>query len=238
MIEVQTNLVKDWTKTQHNKPRVPIFIKVDCPSCGTSLVGFKLEFTQMSYNEVYHARANCMACRKPAHLFMVNWTPQDDPDNLKARIFIDPSPKPNVYLPTNVDYQTFSPRFVEVYRQAAEAEVMGFNELAGMGYRKALEMLLVDYLIAEQPDNQDAILRETLGNRIEKFIENPQLQRAARHAAWLGNDETHYDRRHPDADLDDLKTFLHLTLDWISMEVKAKSLDEAAAARKKAKVAK
>jgi len=178
-----------------------------------------------------------MACHQPAHLFAVNWSPADDTKSLNARYFIDPSPKPDLYLPTNVDYETFSPRFVEAYRQATEAEALGLNELVGMGYRKALEMLITDYLIAQHPDKESEIEQATLGQCIGNYIDNPQLQRAAKHASWLGNDETHYYRRHPDANTDDLRRFLHLTLDWISMEVKANSLDEAAAVRKKGKAA-
>lgn len=234
MFEIDRNAVTRWSH-KRDINALPLNVKVDCPSCGTSLVNSNLDFSQGYNQEVYHARVTCMACQRPAHFFAMNWSPDNDTKSLNARYFIDPSPRPNIYLPPDVDYLTFSPRFVEVYRQAAEAEAKGFNELVGMGYRKALEMLITDYLIAEQPDKQDTILRATLGGRIDNFIENPRLQRVARHAAWLGNDETHYDRLHPYADLDDLKTFLQLVLDWISMEVKAKALDETAAARKKAK---
>ena len=40
----------------------------------------------------------------------------------------------------------------------------------------------------------------------------------ATRASWLGNDETHYQRKWEDQDLEDLKKVLQLTVHWISME--------------------
>ncbi|MEK0405122.1 hypothetical protein WNX62_16005, partial [Lactiplantibacillus plantarum] len=45
-----------------------------------------------------------------------------------------------------------SPRFVSVYTQSFKAERIGLAELAGMGYRKALEMLVKDYAIHKFPN--------------------------------------------------------------------------------------
>ena len=231
MLEIDRGSVTRW-REKAGVNALPININVDCPSCGKSLVNSILDFSQGYNQEIYHARVTCMACQNPAHFFVVNWSPANDTASQNARIFIDPSPAPSVYLPSNIKFEAFSPRFLDVYRQAAEAEAAGLNELVGMGYRKALEMLITDYLIAQNPDKRSDIARATLSKRIERYIDTPQLQRAAKHATWLGNDETHYERLHPDASIDDLKKFLYLTLDWISMEAKAKSLDEAAALKR------
>ena len=40
----------------------------------------------------------------------------------------------------------------------------------------------------------------------------------AKGAIWLGNDETHYERKWVDKDIDDLKTLIDLTLHWINYE--------------------
>jgi hypothetical protein len=37
----------------------------------------------------------------------------------------------------------------------------------------------------------------------------------AQRAVWLGNDETHYERRWEDKDIDDLKRLITLTVNWI-----------------------
>lgn len=150
MIELDKQLVTQWTQSKENQARMPIYIKVNCPSCGTSLVGFKIGFSQLYNDEIFHARAHCMACGAPAHLFMVNWMPKNDPDSRNARLYIDPSPMIDLGLSKDIDFQAISPRFVTIYEQAMRAAQMGYDELVGMGYRKALEFLIKDYLIGKQ----------------------------------------------------------------------------------------
>ncbi len=38
-------------------------------------------------------------------------------------------------------------------------------------------------------------------------------------AAWLGNDETHYERRWVDKDVEDLRRLIDITCHWIEMNV-------------------
>lgn len=224
MIELSKELVKIWSKPLRDHASVPFYIEVDCPSCGKTLVNCKLEFSQIYNNEIFQARAVCVACRKPAHLFMVNWEPAGDPDSMNARLFIAPSPGINLDLPSDVDFQIVSPRFIEIYRQAEQAAQLGLMELVGMGYRKALEFLIKDYLIAEQPATQIAVEKATLGQCIDNYVQDPRIQKAAKHASWLGNDETHYQRRNATGDLDDLKQLMKLTMHWIAMERMTKGL--------------
>lgn len=40
----------------------------------------------------------------------------------------------------------------------------------------------------------------------------------AKRAAWLGNDETHYVRKHEHMTVNDLKRLIDLTIHWIMME--------------------
>lgn len=226
MIELDKELVTQWTQPKENQARMPIYIKVNCPSCGTSLVGFKIGFSQLYNDEIFHARAHCMACGTPAHLFMVNWMPKNDPDSRNARLYIDPSPMIDLGLSKDIDFQAISPRFVTIYEQAIRAAQMGYDELVGMGYRKALEFLIKDYLIGKKSIDKVAVQKAMLMQCIENYVDDPRIKKAARHAAWLGNDETHYERRNPTGDLNDLKRLMGLTLHWISMETLTEGLDD------------
>lgn len=100
-----------------------------------------------------------------------------------------------------------SPMFVETYRQACYAEE---NEdtigLAGLGYRKAIEFLIKDYLIKVDSDNKDKIIKMQLGKCIDKLDED--IQDIAKAATWLGNDEVHYFKKHRDYGIDDMKDFI------------------------------
>ena len=49
----------------------------------------------------------------------------------------------------------------------------------------------------------------TLMNVINTYLQDlEEIKNLAKSVAWLGNDETHYVRKHTDKDLEDLKEFL------------------------------
>jgi len=105
--------------------------------------------------------------------------------------------------------------FVTIYDQAMQAESAKLDQLVGMGLRKALEFLIKDFLVKEHAEEADEIRRMLLGRCIEKYVDDGKLKMAAQRAAWLGNDETHYERRWDTKDVTDLKRLVHLTENWI-----------------------
>lgn len=48
-----------------------------------------------------------------------------------------------------------SPQFVEIFAQASAGEAWELSEIAGCGYRKALEFLIKDYCVGEVPAKAD-----------------------------------------------------------------------------------
>ncbi len=89
----------------------------------------------------------------------------------------------------------------------------------GIGYRKAIEFLIKDYLITTFPDKKEAILKAKLGQCISNYVSDPKVKMCAERATWLGNDETHYVRTWLDKDLQDLKDLIKLTQYWISSDI-------------------
>jgi hypothetical protein len=87
-----------------------------------------------------------------------------------------------------------------------------------MGYRKALEFLIKDYLILRRPADHKTIETIMLGPCIENYVTDQKIKDIAKRATWLGNDETHYQRRWINKDLGDLKTMVSLALHWIDAE--------------------
>jgi hypothetical protein len=108
-----------------------------------------------------------------------------------------------------------SPVFVEVYNQAMAAEAAGLDQMVGIGLRKALEFLIKDFAISEQPDQAEPIKAMFLGNVIKQYIDDKRVQALAERAVWLGNDETHYVRKWETKDINDLKNLLTLTLNAV-----------------------
>lgn len=113
-----------------------------------------------------------------------------------------------------------SPKYNEILFQAMKAEQLGLNEIAGMGYRKALEFLVKDYVILNSTDEDKSnIVNMALGKLIDERIHHIKIQKAAKLSAWLGNDHTHYLSKHKDKDIIDLKALLNLVEKWISYEL-------------------
>lgn len=147
--------------------------------------------------------------------------------------FIDIQPNSSIMAP-QLDYcapdlfsaQTFeqgivdlSPQFVKIYNQALEAESRHLDEIAGIGYRKALEFLVKDYCKHKYPDKSDEIERLSLSKCISDFIDQPAISTLAIRTAWIGNDETHYVRKLEDRDVSDMKTFIRAIVHYIGMEL-------------------
>ena len=118
-----------------------------------------------------------------------------------------------VDIPSEV--ATISPSFVEIYSQASAAETYSLQQVAGAGYRKALEFLIKDYCISFKPSDEALIRSSTLSACIRQFVDSPQAKTCAERGAWLGNDETHYERQWDSMDLKNLKDLILLTVNWI-----------------------
>lgn len=76
-----------------------------------------------------------------------------------------------------------------------------------------------DYLIYRFPEKTDEIKRKLLGSVIKDYIDDQVLQQLAQATAWIGNDETHYIRKHTDKDLQDLKNFLKATIRFLEYQL-------------------
>lgn len=61
--------------------------------------------------------------------------------------------------------------------------------------------------------------KKMLGSVINDYIEDQVLQKLAQATSWIGNDETHYVRKHTDKDLQDLKKFLNATIRFIEYQL-------------------
>lgn len=113
------------------------------------------------------------------------------------------------------------PEFISILQQAISAEEYGLDKLAGMGYRKALEFLVTDYLISlkikDAPKDWLQDPKTTLGKKIE-CLPNEKLITLAQATAYIGNDETHYSRQHPEHGIDSIKMFLKAILSDIDNE--------------------
>ncbi|QQN86682.1 DUF4145 domain-containing protein [Bacillus toyonensis] len=109
--------------------------------------------------------------------------------------------------------------FIDIYNQAYIAEQEGLNLICGVGYRKSLEFLIKDFAIKINPLSVEGIKKDTLMNCLKKYVDHPKIKAMAERAVWLGNDETHYERKWKEKDIQDLKTLIRLTVGYIELHL-------------------
>lgn len=110
--------------------------------------------------------------------------------------------------------------YAKIFTQAEKAHSYGLLEVSGIAYRKALEYLVVGFCIKENPQSEGAILKSKLGQCINNYIKDPDIKACAERSVWLGNDEAHVVRAHPNYDVEDLRQLIELTEHYISFELK------------------
>jgi hypothetical protein len=112
-----------------------------------------------------------------------------------------------------------SPSFVNIYNQAKHAEERELEQICGLGYRKALEFLIKDYLIYKYPEEEEKIKQnQKFASVIEQYVTDEKVKFLASRASWLGNDYAHYTKKWEDKDITDLKRLIKTTLYWVSAE--------------------
>ena len=122
-------------------------------------------------------------------------------------------------------------KFIVTYLQSLEAEAMGLNEIAGMGYRKAIEYLVKDWAIHLFPDRKDEILKMWLSGIINEFYSG-DLKEILERATWLGNDQSHYNKLFEEYDLTHLKELIALIMVELDRDFKKKHYIETIEKRK------
>lgn len=140
--------------------------------------------------------------------------------------YVTSKPKVPVPVSFNKKIKEVSPEFVAIYGQAKQAEDQNLDKIAGVGYRKAIEFLVKDYLIQLNPEKEEAIKKKALGACIKDDVSDVNVKSVAKRAVWLGNDETHYVRKWNEQDITDLKKLIQLVTYWIESEILTRELVE------------
>ena len=169
-----------------------IQIPQSCPLCGignnptTNEVG-RLEI-QEGYVFTLHHR--CPACKK-YHMTNQEYLNQDDKTTM---ILVYPN---KVVIDIDDLFIEHAPRFVEFYSEAVEAEKMGLENIAGTGYRTAIECLIKDYALAFELDDKEYLSdpKLTFNNAIDRYVKNDDLLKGALHfIRTVGNGYTHWNK--------------------------------------------
>ncbi len=201
----------------------------ECPICHTTLVPQILDaYIHVPDNSIFTSLLYVICfCHKCHKIFICTYSRNnlyeyDDYLDFSHLQDISPQiPKPLSFSP---EICKLSPNFVETYNQSNEAECNSMTQICGLGYRKALEFLVKDYLCHKFPNQSENIKNEFLSSSIKR-IDDVRIKTLAERATWIGNDETHYTKIHENLNLDDMKRFIKAMLNYIESELAFEEAD-------------
>ena len=199
-----------------------------CPICNSSIAPVEKSDFFNSDSKMYFFMFECPACNK-GFITHYNYTNERKiKNNISYNMLklVNSYPKVPELHQFDENIKKLSSNFCEIFNQAYVAEQMNLNEIAGIGYRKALEFLIKDYCIDKNKEQEEKIKKEPLSQVITNYILSDKIKNFAKASIWIGNDETHYVRKYEDKDIKDLKRFISATVAYITYELIADSAQE------------
>ena len=199
-----------------------------CPICNSSIAPVEKSDFFNSDSKMYFFMFECPACNKGfiTHYNYTNERKIKNDISYNMLKLVNSYPKVPELHQFDENIKKLSSNFCEIFNQAYVAEQMNLNEIAGIGYRKALEFLIKDYCIDKNKEQEEKIKKEPLSQVITNYILSDKIKNFAKASIWIGNDETHYVRKYEDKDIKDLKRFISATVAYITYELIADSAQE------------
>ena len=193
-----------------------------CPHCKMTMIPV---FIFMDYGKNGSQSVLCR-CTNPScnHTFIAEY-------NSNYFVRVEPNHSLNKREFSSI-IENISLSFCEIFNQAFAAQQMKLTQICGVGYRKALEFLIKDYVISKDATKTESIKEKLLGNCINEDVTDERIKQVAKRATWIGNDETHYVRKWEDKDVNDLVALIDLTIRWIESEKETEKLLESMPERK------
>lgn len=189
-----------------------------CPYCGIGTDATRIDVKAFSITDglIADVTYKCTSCDK---IFHVSYKKMKDEE-----IFIPYSVFPNFQgKEFSKEIQNVSPRFIKLYNQAYKAEYDTNYELAGCGYRNALEVLIKDFAINILGEKKEDVVKYKLYKAIELYLKDVDMSNCADVVRILGNDNTHYERDYENIDFDVLKQYLNIFIEMIEVQIKIKN---------------
>ena len=187
----------------------------ECPICHTSL-NFKLIAAAYHYHRAPRVQV-VFRCMKSAcsELFIATYHKVSEGlFGLKEVVPISPKPQQHSAV-----IQGLSPMFQGIYAQAVAAESSGLRQLSGIGFYKALDFLIRDFLLSEHSEHDAQISASTLARCIENFIEDANIRSCAKVARCFSDRQSFHTMQWESKDIENIKLLIRLTVNWIESSV-------------------
>ncbi|MGY3717642.1 DUF4145 domain-containing protein [Sutcliffiella cohnii] len=213
---MKTKLIKFHNSSYSITKNILIEVPFLCPHCGVSNNPITSYLSSYQYELGKHLLAlnhKCTGCEK--NTFSLQMIENGSvsllncyPDTIKTSF-------DNLIV-------NMSPRFVELYKQASAAEQFNHIDLAGMGYRASLEILIKDYALYFELDSKEEISKLNLNRVIGKYFKSEESIIPADVVRKLGNDYAHWEKEHEGLPLEILKKYLDIFVKQIEVKLMLK----------------
>lgn len=194
-----------------------------CPICNSNIAPIYLYGKSIMNGASFTVFCECPSCGKTFVALFKNLTYTNRYIASNIEYLAPTIPRSKIFDKKIID---LSSNFVETYNQSLSAESYNLNQIAGMGYRKALEFLIKDYCSYKFPSDTEKIRKMLLAQCITNYIDDKKIQKLAKVSIWLGNDETHYIKKFEDKDINDLKRFIDTTVYFILYNLNVDEADD------------
>ncbi|MFJ3389740.1 hypothetical protein [Lysinibacillus sp. NPDC086135] len=200
-----------------------------CPHCKKS-VAPKVIYVKYGWDEDYNAQGAEIVLECPRDqckkIYLADIVYQEYGEgNFNQKILMDYVIHPAKYeIFEDNEIEKFSPMFIEIYNQTLKADKMNLSEIIGVGYRRATEFLVKDYIKKLIRDGEiDEITEESVeksyrtNNLIQKYVRDARIKEVAKKFFDLSNDYAHYEKIYTHRDISDLKILIQLLIYEIKM---------------------
>lgn len=198
-----------------------IQIPQTCPWCviGNNPTNNEAGKIEIQEGYIFSMHHRCPACKK-YHMTNQEYLRQADKTTM---ILVYPNK-----VVTDIDrlFIEYAPRFVEFYSEAIEAEKSGLENIAGTGYRSAVECLIKDYALAFELDTKEYLSdpKLTFNNAIDRYVKDDDLLKGALHfIRTVGNGYTHWNKS-TSISLPELKNYVDIIIQIFKSKFMLKDL--------------
>lgn len=203
--------------------QITIEIPKTCPNCSIGNNPTTAYITKLDLKDghVFALHHRCVSCKKK-HMTLQHYVSHSNKGILEIVY-------PNKVV-TDIDpiFIEHAPRFVEFYSEAVEAEKLGLINIAGTGYRSAIECLIKDYALHFELDSKEFLSQPnfSFNNAIDKYIKDDELLKGTLHfVRKVGNNFTHWNKE-TDIPLETLKSYVEIIIQIFKSKFMMKYLPE------------
>ncbi|WP_157841529.1 hypothetical protein [Jeotgalibacillus soli] len=113
-----------------------------------------------------------------------------------------------------------SPKFIDIYNQAFSSEQQNHFEVAGVGYRLALEFLVKDFAIKALKQDEAEVKSKKLFEALKDYVDTQGALTSEEVVRVLGNDFIYYGQKQEQIEFNLLKWYLDIFIQQIETKLK------------------